>query len=67
MHAMQAEEWEVTLQIDKVESARGALSKTRILMLYRMHKELSATQLDGLHDLRDRRRSKADAKTRRRR
>ena len=64
---MQVEEWEVTLQIDKVESARGALSKTRILMLYRMHKELPATQLDGLHDLWDRRRSKADAKTRRRR
>ncbi|HIM14251.1 MAG TPA: hypothetical protein EYM31_00640, partial [Acidobacteria bacterium] len=28
MHTMLAEEWEVTLQIDKVESARSALSKT---------------------------------------
>jgi Spy/CpxP family protein refolding chaperone len=67
MHAMQAEEWEVTLQIDRVESARGALSKTRILMLYRMHKKLSATQLEGLHDLWEHRRSRGDARTRHRR
>ena len=67
MHAMQAEEWEVTLQIDRVESARGALSKTRILMLYRMHKKLSANQLEGLHDLWERRRSRGDARTRHRR
>lgn len=49
MHAMQAEEWEVALQIDKVEAARSALSKTRTLMLYRMHKTLNAEQLDALH------------------
>ena len=67
MHAMQAEEWEVTLQIDKVESARSALGKTRTLMLYRMHKKLSATQLDGLHDLWERRRSSRNARTRPRR
>ena len=42
--AMEADEWEITLQIDKVESARSALSKTRILMLYRMHRELSQDQ-----------------------
>ena len=62
MHAMQAEEWEVTLQIDKVESARSALSKTRILMLYRMHKMLSPEQLDGLHRLSERRRSTRGAR-----
>ena len=42
MQAMQAEEWEVALQIDRVEAARSALSKTRTLMLYRMHKTLTA-------------------------
>ena len=66
MHAMQAEEWEVTLQIDKVESARGALSKTNMLMLYRIHKKLSATQVDGLHKLWERRRSGRAAGTRHR-
>ena len=48
--AMEAEESEVTLLIDKVEAARSELSKSRILMLYRMHRELSAEQLDALHD-----------------
>jgi len=59
MHSMQAEEWEVTLQLDKLESARSALNKTRMLMLYRMHKILSPEQLDGLHSLSERRRSNA--------
>ena len=66
MHAMQAEEWEVTLQIDKVESARGALSKTNILMLYRIHKKLSATQVDELHNLWERRRLGREHRPRRR-
>lgn len=66
MHAMQAEEWEVTLQIDKVESARGALSKTNMLMLYRIHKKLSATQVDGLHELWERRRLGREHRPRRR-
>lgn len=57
MHAMQAEEWEVALQIDKVEAARSALSKTRTLMLYRMHKTLTTEQLDALHAMWERRRS----------
>jgi Spy/CpxP family protein refolding chaperone len=47
---MEVMERELTLQIDKVESARGALSKSRILMLYRMHRELSAEQRDALHE-----------------
>ena len=57
MHAMQAEEWEVALQIDKVEAARSALSKTRTLMLYRMHKTLTAGQIEALHAMWERRRS----------
>jgi len=51
---MNADEWEVTLQIDTVEAARSALSKTRILMLYRMHRVLSRQQLDALHRFQDR-------------
>ena len=53
--AMEAEEWEVTLLIDKVEAARSELSKSRILMLYRMHRELTDEQLDALHNWWDRR------------
>ena len=52
--AMEADEWEATLQIDKVEAARSALGKTRALMLYRMHRELSAPQRDALRDWSDR-------------
>jgi len=58
MHAMVAEEWEVALQIDQVEAARGALSKTRTLMLYRMHKELEPAQIEALHELWERRDNK---------
>ncbi len=58
MHAMQAEEWEVALQIDGVEAARSALSKTRTLMLYRMHKTLSAEQIEALHAIWERRRAR---------
>lgn len=55
MHAMVAEEWEVALQIDQVEAARSALSKTRTLMLYRMHKVLEPAQIEALHKLWERR------------
>ena len=58
MHAMEAEEWEVALQIDKVEAARSALSKTRTLMLYRMHRTLTSEQLDAFHAMWERRRSR---------
>ena len=64
MHAMQAEEWEVGLQIDKVEAARSALSKTRTLMLYRMHRKLTAEQLDALHAMWERRRSSGQKSSR---
>ena len=55
MHAMVAEEWEVALQIDRVEAARSALGKTRTLMLYRMHKVLEPAQIEALHKLWERR------------
>ena len=64
MHAMQAEEWEVALQIDKVEAARGALSKTRTLMLYRMHRTLTAEQSEALHAMWERRRSHGQSSSR---
>ena len=64
MHAMQAEEWEVALQIDRVEAARSALSKTRTLMLYRMHKTLTAEQLEALHAMWERRRSHEQSSSR---
>lgn len=56
MHAPDAAEWEVTLQIDKVETTRSALGKARTLMLYRMHRVLTAPQRDALHELWERRR-----------
>ena len=56
MQAPDAAEWEVTLQIDRVETTRSALSKTRTLMLYRMHRVLAPPQRDALHDLWERRR-----------
>lgn len=55
MHALEAEEWEIALHIDKVETARSALSKTRLLMLYRMHRVLAPAQLDAFHDMWERR------------
>lgn len=64
MHAMQAEEWEVALQIDKVEAARSALSKTRTLMLYRMHKTLTPEQSEALHAMWERRRSHGQSSSR---
>ncbi len=64
MHAMQAEEWEVALQIDRVEAARSALSKTRTLMLYRMHKTLRADQIEALHEMWERRRSDGQSSSR---
>ena len=45
-----APEADVAVQIDKVEAARGALSKERLLMIYRMHRELSVDQRAGLRE-----------------
>ena len=56
IHTMEVEESEATLQIDKVEAVRSELSKTRTLMIYRMHRELTAQQRDTLRELGERRR-----------
>lgn len=50
------QEPDVVKQIDKVEIARGALSKERLLMIYRMRQELSSDQRDQLEtEMRSRR------------
>jgi Spy/CpxP family protein refolding chaperone len=53
---MNVAEWQLTLQIDKTEAARSALSKKRILMIYHMRQELTAEQRIGLKELQDSRR-----------
>ena len=48
-----ADESLVAAQIDKVEAARAELSKTRTLMLYRMHRILTPeqnTKVQAIHD-----------------
>jgi len=48
-----AEESQVIEMIDRVEASRSALGRTRSLMLFRMHRVLSASQratLKALHD-----------------
>ena len=44
-------EAEVSAQVDRVERARSALSKTRTLMLFRMHRTLSSEQRVELRQL----------------
>ena len=51
-------ETQVTEQIDKVEAARGALGKERLLMVYRMHRELSIEQRAGLREWMDQNRQR---------
>ena len=46
----EAGEAAVIRQIDRVERVRSALSRARILMLYRMRRELSAEQRDALRE-----------------
>ncbi|MDP6580090.1 MAG: periplasmic heavy metal sensor [Vicinamibacterales bacterium] len=47
---MEVEEIDVTRQIDRVEAARSEASKTRILMVFRMHRILTDTQRDALDE-----------------
>ena len=61
---MNVAEWELTLQIDKVEAARSALSKKRILMLYHMRKELTPQQLSELRVIEKRQREERDQQER---
>lgn len=64
-----AQESIVTEQIDKVEAARGALSKERLIMIYRMRRELSIEQRTDLRERIDqnRRRSRPSSQNRRER
>ncbi len=59
MRASSVGEAEITLMVDRVEAARARASKTRLLMLYRMHQVLSPAQrekVEGLHSKRGGRR-----------
>ena len=47
---MDVEEIDVTRQIDRVEAARSELSKSRILMVFRMHRILTERQRDTLDE-----------------
>ena len=51
---MTVQEIDVTRQIDRVEVTRSALSKTRILMVFRMYRVLSAAQRETLDEWRAR-------------
>jgi len=46
-------ERDVAGQIDKVEEARGALSKERLLMVYRIYRELSVQQRTDIREWMD--------------
>ncbi|MGE3840888.1 MAG: Spy/CpxP family protein refolding chaperone [Vicinamibacterales bacterium] len=48
MDGASAGEAEISLMVDRVESARAKASKTRLLMLYRMHQVLSPAQREKL-------------------
>ena len=50
IRAPEAREAAVIRQIDRVERVRSALSRGRILMLYRMRRELTAEQRDALRE-----------------
>ena len=62
---MNVAEWQLTLQIDKTEAARSALSKKRLLMIYHMRQELTAEQRIGLKELQDSRRREHRSSSRR--
>ena len=51
---MNVQEIDVPRQIDRVEAARSELSKTRILMVFRMYRVLSAPQRETLDEWRTR-------------
>ena len=51
---MDVQEIDVTRQIDRVEAARSELSKSRILMVFRMYRVLSAEQRETLDEWRAR-------------
>lgn len=63
---MSVEELDVTRQVDRVEAVRSELSKTRLLMVFRMYRVLEADQRDALDDWRNRDSSKSRSNSRRR-
>lgn len=63
--AVNADEWAVTRQVDKVEGIRANLNKTRTLMLLRMRQVLTPdqrVQLNKLYEQHRRRRDEAKKK-----
>ena len=62
---MSVEELDVTRQVDRVEAVRSELSKTRLLMVFRMYRVLEADQRDALDDWRNRDSSKSRSNSRR--
>jgi Spy/CpxP family protein refolding chaperone len=56
----------VTQAIDRVEAARGALSRTRTLMLYRMYRLLTPEQRAKVQAYHERKAQEADGRTARR-
>lgn len=64
---MNIEEIDVTRQIDRVEATRSELSKTRILMLFRMYRVLTEDQRSRLDEWMKREDKKGPARTRSRR
>lgn len=59
-----ADEGTVMRTIDRVEAARGALSKTRTMMLYRMHRLLSPDQRQRLDEFERQQARQADTHVR---
>jgi Spy/CpxP family protein refolding chaperone len=57
-----ADESTVAQQVDRVEATRSELSKARTLMLYRMHRILTADQNAKLKTMHDRERRDRDRK-----
>ena len=51
---MGVEEIDVTRQVDRVEAVRSELSKTRLLMVFRMYRVLEPDQRDALDQWRNR-------------
>ena len=62
---MSVEEIDVTRQVDRVEAVRSELSKTRLLMVFRMYRVLKADQRDALDEWRDQDSSKSHSNSRR--
>ena len=50
---MSIEEIDVTRQVDRVEAVRSELSKTRLLMVFRMYRALDPNQRDALDQWRN--------------